>query len=227
MAFKKKFKDKLKVNIVTFLYCLYILPLDKSLKWQVFKKSDYEGPSLFAVWHGNQFANLSVEKSKRNKHNLLISPSNDGDTIANVSKFLGYSLIRGSIKRRGAEAAREIISSLESGKNVSYTVDGPKGPIYKIKPGIIRLAQMSGVPIVPFVSTSKNYIELPSWDKYNLPMYFDTCIAMYGEPIHIPKELTEEQTKNYQQEIEERMFDLKYELEEMLGKNDLTPEVGI
>jgi lysophospholipid acyltransferase (LPLAT)-like uncharacterized protein len=215
----KSFSDKLKVNVATFLYSLYILPLDSSLRWHRISKSDYKGPAIFAVWHGNQFVNLSVPKKLRVNHNLLISPSNDGDMIANVSHLLGYSLIRGSVKRRGAEAAREIITTLENGQNVSYTVDGPRGPIYKVKPGIIRLAQMAGVPIVPLVAKTKSMIELPSWDKYNLPLHFAECLAISGEPISIAKDLTDEQIKALQEEIEGKMLELKDEADSMIEQS--------
>lgn len=218
---KKGFRETLKINAVTGIFASYILPMEASLSWEILHQSDYRGPAIFAIFHGNQFVNLSVPKKERKNHNLLISPSNDGDMIANVSKLLGYSLIRGSVKRRGAEAAREIINALENGQNVSYTVDGPKGPIYKVKPGIIRLAQMSEFPIVPLMGGINNKFELPSWDKYHVPYHFAKGIAIYGEPIHIPKELTEEQVKEYQIQIEEKLLDLKDSVQEMICEDSL------
>lgn len=212
----KRLSEKIKINLITGFFASYILPMDSSLKWEIFHKSDYRGGAIFAIWHGNQYVNLSVPKENRDKHNLLISPSNDGDTIANVSKMLGYSLIRGSVKRRGKEAALEIISTLEKGQNVSYTIDGPKGPIYKVKPGIIRLAQMANVPIIPLQASINAKFEIPSWDKYHVPHFFAKGVAIYGEPIFVPKELSDEEFKEYQNQIEETLFALKEEAENLI-----------
>lgn len=208
---QKKLSEKIKISLITNVFASYILPMSDSLRWEIIHKSNYEGSAIFAIWHGHQFVNLSIPKKDRGNHNLLISPSNDGDSIANVSKMLGFSLIRGSIKRRGTEAAREIISTLENGANVSYTIDGPKGPIYKVKPGIIRLAQMAKVPIIPLQAEVTGRFEIPSWDKYEVPHFFAKGIAIYGEPIFVPEELTPEEIKNYQELIEQKLFELKDE----------------
>lgn len=221
---EKKISEKIKINLITGFFASYILPMDKSLKWETIHKSDYKGGAIFAIWHGNQYVNLSVKKEDRIKHNLLISPSNDGDTIANVSKMLGYSLIRGSVKRRGTEAAREIISALENGQNVSYTIDGPKGPIHKVKPGIIRLAQMAGIPIIPLQASINSKFEIPSWDKYHVPHFFAKGVVIYGEPIFVPKELSDEEFKGYQNQIEEELFELQKEAENFINQKTLALE---
>lgn len=218
---KKNLDETLKINIATGFFASYILPMDASLKWEIVHQNDYRGPAIFAMLHGNQYVNVSVPKKERAKHNILISPSNDGDMIANVCKMMGFSLIRGSIKRRGAEAARNIIDALENGQNVSYTIDGPRGPIYKVKPGIVRLAQMSGFPIVPLMGGISSKFEFPSWDKYHLPHHFAKGVAIYGEPIHVPKELTEEQIKDYQVQIEEKLLELKDLAQEMVREDSL------
>ena len=218
---KKNLDETLKINLATGLFASYIVPMDISLKWEIIHQSDYRGPAIFAMFHGNQYVNVSVPRKERQKHNILISPSNDGDMIANVCKMMGFSLIRGSVGRRGAEAARQIMEALEKGQNVSYTIDGPRGPIYKVKPGIVRLAQMSGFPIVPLMGAVSNKFEFPSWDKYHLPHHFGKGVAIYSEPIYVPKELTEEEIKKYQVQIEEKLLDLRDLAQEMIEENSL------
>lgn len=221
---KKGLKETLKINLATGFLASYILPMDISLRWESIHQSDYRGPAIFALWHGNQYVNLSIPKKERDKHNILISPSNDGDMIANVCKMMGFPLIRGSVKRRGAEAARQIIEVLEHGQNVSYTIDGPKGPIYKVKPGIIRLAQMSGFPIVPLMAGINSKFQFPSWDKYNLPHHFAKGVAIYDEPIYIPKEITESAIKEYQVQIEEKLLEMNYQVQQMICEESLCLE---
>lgn len=220
---KKSLSERIKINLITGFFASYILPMTDSLRWTRIKKSDYEGSAIFAIWHGHQFVNLSVPKKERIKHKLLISPSNDGDSIANVSKMLGFGLIRGSVKRRGAEAAREIISALENGANISYTIDGPKGPIYKVKPGIIRLAQMAKAPIIPLQASTSHKATFSSWDKYEVPGLFSKSVVIYGEPIFIPQEITDEELKTYQELIEQKLHELKEETAQILFNRGEAP----
>lgn len=43
----------------------------------------------------------------------------------------------------------QMLSRLKEGECVGIMVDGPNGPLHKVKNGAIKLAQMSGAPIVP------------------------------------------------------------------------------
>lgn len=213
----KKLSEKIKINIAASLFSAYIVPMVASLRWEVISKSNFDGACILAIWHGMQFLNCSTKKADRKRHNLLISPSNDGEIIAKTSANLGFSSIRGSSKRRGSTAALEIISAIENGENISYTIDGPKGPIYKVKPGIIKLAQLSKAPIIPLGGACDRSIVIPSWDKYEIPHFFARCIAIKGEPIYIPQELSPEDISEYQQELEKKLFVLDKEAKEVLN----------
>lgn len=213
----KKFSEKIKINLAATAFSAYVVPMVASLRWKFFSKSDYNGPCLLALWHGMQYLNCATPKPQRVTHNLLISPSNDGDIIAKTSHNLGFSTIRGSSKRRGSKAGLEIISAIERGENVSYAIDGPKGPIYKVKPGIIKLAQLAKAPIVPLGGACDRAFIIPSWDKYVIPHFFANCIAIKGNPIYIPQDLPTEGIKEYQQLIEEKLFELDKEANEVLN----------
>ena len=63
---------------------------------------------------------------------------------------MGFKTVRGSKGRRGAvEATMNMISALHKGEDCAMMVDGPKGPPKIVKDGIIKVAKMAGVPIVP------------------------------------------------------------------------------
>jgi lysophospholipid acyltransferase (LPLAT)-like uncharacterized protein len=57
--------------------------------------------------------------------------------------------IRGSYKKMSISSLREIIGNLKTGIDIAITPDGPKGPRYTVKSGIIDLARLSGKTIVP------------------------------------------------------------------------------
>ncbi len=180
--------------------------LDISCKFKNINYNEQKKSAVFAVWHGWQYGLLAVPN--RNNLHLLISPSLDGEIIARVTEKLGFSTIRGSMKRDGTKALREILKTLKANKAIAYTVDGPKGPICKVKEGIIKIAQMSQKPIIPLVSKVNWKIQINSWDKYKIPLPFATATNYYGEPIYIPRHISDKEIETYRLNLENELFRL-------------------
>lgn len=192
--------------------------LDRSYRFEKINYKPETGPAIYALWHGWFYGFLSIKDEERKKLHLLISPSRDGEFISRVSEQLGYSIIRGSQGRGGAKALLRMIKTLESGGNVAYTVDGPRGPIFKVKEGVLKLAQMSGMPIIPLVPESKWVTTFNSWDKYQLPHLCTKSIVVYGDPVYIPKDITEEELQEYANNLETTFFDLQKQSKALLKK---------
>lgn len=156
--------------------------------------NQYKKPCIYAMWHSDQFAIYGVKN--RAEVNFLISTSSDGDIVAAGCESLGFKTVRGSSKRRGAvEASLQMIEKLKEGECVAITVDGPRGPLHTVKNGVVKMAQMSGAPIIPMVWYSKDplFFTFPSWDKMTTPIGPAQIVNLYGEPIYVPPELNEEQ----------------------------------
>lgn len=214
----KDFFEKIKINFISKIFSFYFLPLDQSLKFKKIHIAKYDGPAIYAIWHANQYVYIAKNHEQRQKFNLLISPSNDGDMIAQVCHKMNFSLIRGSTKREGTFAIRKMVKRLHSGESVAFTVDGPKGPRQQVKEGIIKIAQMTQVPIIPTMPATKHKFIFNSWDQYELPHWFSKSVAVYGEPIFVPKESTKDDIENYRVIIEDKLFELKNLAEEELKK---------
>jgi len=214
----KEFLEKIKINFISKIFSLYFLPADKSLKFKKIHLKKYDGPAIYAIWHANQYAYMAKEHSERQKFNLLISPSNDGDMIAQVCHKMNFSLIRGSTKREGTFAIRKMAKRLKAGESIAFTVDGPKGPKQIVKEGLIKIAQMTQVPIIPTMPATKHKFIFNSWDKYELPHWFSRSVVVYGEPIFVPKDATKDDIENYRVIMENKLFELKNLAEEELKK---------
>ncbi len=143
-------------------------------------------PCIYAMWHSHQLCIHGIRD--RQNLNVLISRSRDGKIIANVVERWGFKTIRGSKGKKGAvEASMKMISALKSGENCAMMVDGPKGPAKIVKDGIIKIAKLAGVPIVPvyWFSPNFNFASLPSWDKFKMPIFDVKLINLYGNPIYV------------------------------------------
>ena len=154
---------------------------------------------IYAFWHGRQFL---LFYTHRNSHIVIpASESRDGEIQAGILGRFGFDVVRGSSKRKGAQAYLGLMKALISGKSIALAVDGPRGPIYEVKQGIISLAGKLEKPIVPVImGARRSWILKQIWDKYVLPKPFTECVIMYGEPI-IVNGTGEEEMENKKKEL--------------------------
>jgi len=115
---------------------------------------------IVCFWHGRLLMMPFAKLRKRGK--VMISRHRDGEFIARVIKYFGLNAIRGSFRKKSISSVREIISSLKEGYDVAITPDGPKGPRFKVKKGIIELARITKTPILPVTySACKKKLLIP------------------------------------------------------------------
>ena len=141
---------------------------------------------ILAFWH--ECVLMSLHSRWRVPTKAIISRSKDGEIVAGVLERYGAETARGSSSRGGEIALREVLRDIRSGKNISLTPDGPKGPRRVVKEGVVFIAQASGLPIVPFHFTAKRKTLLRSWDRHIVPMPFSRALYVYGEPIVVPRD---------------------------------------
>ena len=206
----RKFKEKLTLFVLksllkTFFFFQKFVTEIKTVNYP-------EGQFILSMWHGQQCVVYSV-KDKENFY-TLISASNDGEIIAEAALSLGVKSVRGSSKRHGASAALSLIDKLKEGSSIGIMVDGPRGPKGKVKDGIINIAKLSGVPIIPvsWQSRHKTFVKFNSWDSFQIPFGPCKTIALFGEPVYIPNDATKEEMKEWCIKIEEAMGKVEKDL---------------
>lgn len=143
------------------------------------------GPCVYAMWHENQFCVHGLPD--RSNVSIFISNSLDGEIVARVCEKWGFQVCRGSSQRKGAVSGTlKMISKLKNEESVAIMVDGPRGPLHKVKSGAVVLAREANVPIVPvhWYSPNFTFVHFPSWDKMTSPIGPCWLINLYGEPIY-------------------------------------------
>lgn len=221
---KRTLPDKIKIFLLSNLLKCFFKFEDLFFRYKRVNFPEIK-PCIFALWHAHQCA-IYCNKDKERLY-ALISPSNDGEIIAAGSKAMGIDVIRGSKGRRGVGSSIELLEKLEQGNSIAITVDGPKGPARKVKDGVINIAKLSQVPIIPmcWYSPEKTFLKFKTWDEFRVPIFDCTAVAMYGEPIYIPADIDKEGIEKYRLLLEERMkeiyADLKANYNQYVKQKDL------
>ena len=171
-------------------------------------------PKLYAHWHGDELLLVAVSIQKHMA--IMASRSSDGELMKRVLNYLGYKVVRGSSSRGGAGGLKGLIDLMKTGKyHSSLAVDGPRGPIYQVKPGILKLAQETGLPIIPAAAWASNkFVFKKSWNQCYLPLPFSKCVVWYGDPMLVPADVTAEEFEKLRVTLEHRMKALKKEVED-------------
>lgn len=146
----------------------------------------------------------------------MTSQSFDGEYIARFIRKFGYGAIRGSSTRGGVRALVEMIRELRRGLPMGFSVDGPKGPRYKVKPGPVLLASKTGNPMVPFVLQPRSFWTLKSWDKMQIPRPFTRCLVGVADPIYVPADASSDIIEVKLRELEDVLLRLNAEAESWL-----------
>ncbi len=169
---------------------------------------------IYCSWHNRLALSMTIWERVRRKAGppsklaALISASHDGGLLAKALSYFQVEAVRGSSSRRGAQALLELTSYTDQGYSVAITPDGPRGPRYVVRDGIIALAQLTGSPIIPVSVHIRGKLVLKSWDRFQVPWPFARCEIRIGMPLHIPREPTEERRTALKEELQRRMMEL-------------------
>ena len=168
---------------------------------------DPRPPGIYAFWHSHQLSMSWHCRVRRSA--ILISASRDGEYIARIAVSLGYHTVRGSSSRGGGPGLKKLIALGLSGQSVAVTPDGPRGPRHSVKPGVLALAQKTGLAITPMAIGLSSFWELPSWDRFRIPRPFSRGYFCWGKPLHVPAGADESALSTLSDELRTRMIRLE------------------
>lgn len=165
---------------------------------------------IYPTWHRSVLAGAHHFRDR--DLCVMVSQSSDGQLLADTLKHLGAVTPRGSSRRGGSDALDEMISVVSEGHVSTLALDGPTGPPYEAKAGIIKLASASGAPLLPVIWDADHAHEFNSWDRTIMPLPFSRIVCvMDREPIRVPAVLTRDEFEACRQRVEERLGILAYQ----------------
>ncbi|MDY6839130.1 MAG: lysophospholipid acyltransferase family protein [Thermodesulfobacteriota bacterium] len=137
---------------------------------------------------------------------ILVSNSKDGEIMAQILQRQGHEPIRGSTSRHAVRALARLIRALKQENRPGVIVpDGPRGPRFKVQPGVITLAQKTGYSIVPVTYSAKRVKVFQSWDRFIFPYPFTEGRVIFGRPMSTPSTLAAEEQDVYRVRLEEEL----------------------
>lgn len=141
----------------------------------------------------------------------LVSPSPDGEIIAHILELFGVRIIWGSTFKNPVKALLNMRKEIKGHKRVAIIADGSRGPAFKAQDGAIKIALLTGAPVIPITYGCERRTLFKSWDRLMLPHPFTKTIVIYGDPIYIPKGAGKELIEEKRQEVEASLNKIKSE----------------
>jgi len=136
---------------------------------------------------------------------VMSSNSYDGEYMGRIIRKFGFVAVKGSSSRNAVRALLGLRRALQDGWSVAFTLDGPRGPRYKVKPGPVALARSSGVPMTMFHMAVDRAWVLNSWDRMMIPMPFSRVLMRFGKLIVVAPEASDADVERYQEELQDAL----------------------
>ncbi len=179
-------------------------------------------PFLLGFWHGRM---LMAPKAwdRRVAIDMLISRHIDGRFIAQTMKHFAIGTISGSSSAGGTGALRAMLTAFKAGHCAGITPDGPRGPRMRASDGVVNVARMAGVAIVPLAYSARHSIVLNSWDRFIIPLPFTSGVFVWGEAVEIARGADADAVEAARALVEERLNAVTLEADRLMGATPVTP----
>jgi lysophospholipid acyltransferase (LPLAT)-like uncharacterized protein len=173
---------------------------------------------IYAFWHES----LLVPVRFRARVRVLISRHADGELIARACHYLGFGVVRGSTTRGGGGALVDLWDCSQR-SHLVFTPDGPRGPRRRVQPGLVVLAALSGLPVVPIGIGFGRAWRARSWDRFAVPKPFSTCVCVAGKAIRVPAGVGRDGLEHYRRLVEESMLEATEAAERLAAERPRGP----
>jgi lysophospholipid acyltransferase (LPLAT)-like uncharacterized protein len=133
---------------------------------------------------------------------VMSSFSYDGEYMGRIIRRFGFVAVKGSSSRNPVRALLGLRRALAEGWTVAFTLDGPRGPRRKVKPGPVALARSTGLALTTFHAAVDKAWVLNSWDRMMIPKPFSRVLVRVGKLIPVPMDASEEDLERYTAELQ-------------------------
>ena len=202
-------KERISIRLIDRVLFSLISIIGKTIRFEVEGWENHEQigrdgkTKIMGFWHNRIF--LATYYFRHRGIVVITSKSFDGEYIARFIQRFGYGAVRGSSTRGGVGALVQMIRLMKKNLPMGFSLDGPKGPRYKVKTGALLLAKKTGNPIMPFSVEAKNFWTIKSWDKLQIPKPFTRAKILIAEPFYVSADADEAEIEDKRKELQEKL----------------------
>ncbi|MBL8669204.1 MAG: lysophospholipid acyltransferase family protein [Alphaproteobacteria bacterium] len=179
-------------------------------------------PFILCFWHGRLLM-MPYCWPRDRAINMLISAHRDGQLIASTVAHFGIATVAGSTTHGGGAALRAMLKALKAGESIGITPDGPRGPRMRVGGGIIDIARLAGVPVIPATFSATRARIIGSWDRFLLALPFARGAILWGEPLAVARDADPAACAAARQALEDSLNALCAEADRRCGRTPILP----
>ena len=157
------------------------------------------GQKIYLFWH--EYILFPICLRGHCNLAMLLSRHRDADILSRVAYHLGFEFVRGSTRRGGVAALRQLLARSRY-MHLTITPDGPRGPRRQLAPGAVFLASRLGLPLVLMGFGFHRPWRVNSWDRFAVPRPFSRARAITSPQIYIPPDLDRQGIEYFRQKVE-------------------------
>jgi lysophospholipid acyltransferase (LPLAT)-like uncharacterized protein len=160
---------------------------------------------ILAFWHNRVVMMPIPYQGRGRKVCIMNSQHRDGEIATRALERWGIRSVRGSATRGGAGGFLQLVNAFRGGHDLAVVPDGPRGPRYVVKRGVIHLAKATGAPIIPLAYGASRKRRLSNWDRLIIPLPFSRIVYVVGAPLQVPRHISDDDAEALRVELESRL----------------------
>jgi lysophospholipid acyltransferase (LPLAT)-like uncharacterized protein len=155
---------------------------------------------IVAFWHNRVL--LMPLPYRGEQMCIMNSQHRDGQIASRTLARWGIRSVQGSATRGGVRGFLALLAAFRRGCDLAVVPDGPRGPRYVAKPGVIHLARATGARIFPATYAAQWKRQLRSWDRLLIPLPFSRVAFVIGAPIVVDRRSDDGEVERKRLELE-------------------------
>ncbi len=218
------------VTLVPLLYFPYMRfvwatsRIDRGDYDELHRATEANDGMIALLWHEEVFSVAYGYGWNGIRAHTLASPGDAGEVITRLLHRSGHVAFRGgsttSRSRRREGILGELIELVSTHRRVflGLTVDGSRGPAYRMKSGGIVVASTCGKPVALLRLWYRRGLRLNTWDRTGIPLPFNRIRYSYRGPFFPPKDPTDRAALHaFHLRMEDELIELAAESYDALG----------
>ncbi len=199
-------REELRIRCWTGLALAALWGLSKTMRisyvgsQELFARWERGEQVISAFWHNRML--LMPFPYRGHKACIMNSVHRDGEIISRVIQRFGIISVRGSSTRGWVGGLKGMVEAYQHGYDLIIVPDGPRGPRYQAKPGVLQLARSTGALVYPVTYGAAWKTHLGSWDRLLIPFPFSKVCYVVGQPLSVPADASPDLMEAKRQELE-------------------------